>query len=166
MVRCGKALLLLGLLLSCALSGCDSVDDQRLPAFPVRITFRTQAEWDIHGVPGAGTYKYFIKSQRIPANFPYSALDETGYGGILLVCDVTGEVHALDLSCPVESRPDVRIQVPKGELYAECPMCGSTYEVFANVGMPRSGMAAQQGYALTRYHVRYGGAGEFMVITR
>lgn len=146
--------------------GCNSVDDDRLPAYPVRITFRTQAEWIIYGPAGAGDFRYFIKSRQIPKNFPYTALDETGYGGVLLVTDINGDNQAVDLSCPVEARPDVRVEVPNGELYAKCPECGSTYEVFSNVGMPRSGFAAEQGYALTRYHVQYGGAGEYIYVTR
>lgn len=158
------ASVLIGLVLLAA--SCDSVDDNRLPAMPVRLTFRTQAEWITYGINSACQAKSFVKQLRLPSNFPYTALDETGYGGLLLVGDINGDYAAMDLSCPVESRPDIRVKVPDGKLYAECPMCGSTYEIYTNVGMPRSGMAAEQGYALTRYHVRMGGVGEYIVVTR
>lgn len=164
MAGCTKWLLTLAMLTSMA--SCDSVDDQRIPAMPVRITFRTEAEWITHGVPGACDYRCFVKPLRIPSSFPYTALDETGYGGVMVIGDINGDFTAVDMSCPVESRPDIRIFVPEGKLYAECPECGSTYEIFSNTGMPRSGMAAEQKYALTLYHVHMGGPGEYRVVTR
>ncbi len=149
-----------------SLSSCDSLNDERIPYAPVRLTFTTEGMWNIYGVAGATSSKRYIKSERIPANFPYTALDETGYGGLLVVCDIMGDPQVYDLSCPVEMRPSVRIYIPADEVHARCPQCGSTYEVFSNYGVPLSGPAAQHGYALQRYHVVYGGAAEYLVITR
>ena len=92
--------------------------------------------------------------------------DRTGYGGLLLVTDVLGDLHAYDLACPFEVRPNVRVSIPEGELFARCPSCGSTFDVFQNRGNPISGPAQERGYALRRYSVVSGGATEYRVVTR
>ena len=108
------------------LSSCDRLDDDRIPVTPVNITFQTQADWDIYGVPGALSWKRFIRELRQPANFPYTEMTYTGFGGILLVCDVLGTPQAYDLACPVERSRDVRVNIdPKDEYLAVCPKCGS-----------------------------------------
>ncbi|MCI9284836.1 MAG: hypothetical protein HFJ91_03330 [Muribaculaceae bacterium] len=150
-------------------SACDSVDDNRIPYCEVRLTFPTVGDWNLYGVKGdAASYERYILApgMRVPSAFPYTAMDRTGYGGLLLVADVLGDLHAYDLACPYEARPEIRLFIPEGELYAECPVCGSTYEVFSNGGMPRSGPAADRGYALQRYSVTSGGALNYKIITR
>lgn len=148
-----------------ALTACDSLNDDRVPYAPVRVTFTTQGMWDLYGVHGAASWSRFIKYEKIPSGFPYTMLDETGYGGILLVCDIMGDEQAYDLCCPVEVRPTVRVNITT-DMVARCPECGSTYEVFSNSGIPLSGPAVTHGYGLKRYHVVSGGAGEYKFITR
>ncbi len=145
---------------------CHSVDDDRLPPAPVRLSFNTVAEWNLYGNPAALQYKMFIKEQRLPANYNYTAISETGFGGILLVGDAFGMPLAYDLACPVEMRKEIRIKVDTEKNEAYCPNCGSRYDIFANYGSPLSGKAAEQGYGLQKYHVGAGAAGEYMVITR
>ena len=145
---------------------CHSVDDDRLPPAPVRLSFNTVAEWNLYGNPAALQYKMFIKEQRLPANYNYTAISETGFGGILLVGDAFGMPLAYDLACPVERRKEIRIKVDTEKNEAYCPNCGSRYDIFANYGSPLSGKAAEQGYGLQKYHVGAGAAGEYMVITR
>lgn len=151
-----------------ALEGCSSVDDKRTPPAPVYVAFPTEAEWRTWGVPSATDYRTFIfnSSERVPSNFPWTALTQTGYGGVLLVADVLGNPVAFDLSCPVENRPEVRVAVDTETHQAVCPRCKSRYEVFSNFGIPLSGKAQEMGYALTRYSVGAGGGGEYRVITR
>ncbi|MDE6555511.1 MAG: hypothetical protein K2K55_00940 [Duncaniella sp.] len=164
--------LLLLFICSAIISGCRSVDDDRIPYADVRLTFRTVGEWNIYGLKGdaatAGRYIFspvapYIKE---PADFPYTSLDRTGFGGILLVADVVGDLHAFDLACPVDVPRISRLVIDNENLCVSCPDCGSTYEVFSNPGMPRSGPAATQGYSLKRYHVSSGGAMEYRIITR
>lgn len=147
-------------------SSCKSLDDDRIPPAPVRITFPTVAEWQIYGTPGATDYKRFIKSEKIPSNYPWTALTETGYGGVLLCSDVHGAPVAYDLSCPVEIRPDIRIIVDNEAMNAYCPKCHSVYDIFTNYGQPLSGPAAEDGYGLQKYYVGAGAAGEYMVVSR
>ena len=159
-LRIFLALLVLG-----AASACDSVDDDRIPVMPVQITFNTIAEWNIYGVGGAMDYRRFIRDERIPANYPYTAMTYTGFGGVLLTCDVLGNPMAFDLACPVERKQSVRVQINRDEYVAECPVCHSTYDVFSRPGTPLSGPAANDGYALRRYRVGPSQGGAYMLIS-
>lgn len=154
-------------LLLCGTAACDSIDDKRLPAVPVNVTFNTPAMWNTYGVSGALDTRRFIltRFERVPHDFPYAATTSTGFGGILLVCDYYGNPLAYDLACPVEARSDVRVEVDNESLLAECPVCHSTYAIFENFGHPMSGIAAERGYGLQRYQVVPGRA-DYMVITR
>lgn len=148
-----------------SLCGCHHIDDNRVPSMPVNITFATAAEWDIYGVSGAMTWHRFIRQDRVPANYPYTAMTYTGYGGVLLVGDMLGEPKAFDLCCPVELKQDVRVAVdPDNEFLAVCPRCGSRYDVFSLLGYPVGGPAAEKGYGLRQYRVEPGRGGEPYVI--
>lgn len=148
------------------LCSCDNIDNKRIPIDPVNIEFRTEAEWSIYGVTGALQYKYFIRDLRKPSNFPYTELTRTGFGGILLLCDINGEPVALDLACPVECQRTVRVQVEEDQEYlAICPKCGSKYDVFSLKGYPTAGPAAEKGYAMRVYHVGPGRDGSFMRVS-
>lgn len=148
------------------LAGCHRLDDQRIPPAPVRLQFYTVAEWTTYGVVGALSHKRYIKDQRIPSDFPYTALSQTGFGGLLLVGDILGAPRAYDLACPVECKSDVRIVVDDETLNACCPKCGSVYSIFSNYGQPISGPAAELGYGLQKYYVGAGSQGEYMIVTR
>lgn len=145
-------------------AGCDKLDDDRIPPAAVRVAFNTAADWELYGVPGAGSYRYFIKEERIPANFPYTSLTYTGFGGILLVGAANGEAVAYDMACPVECKASVRVAVDHESNTAKCPKCHSEYDILTNYGHPRSGEAANQGYGLKVYNVAPGSQGEYMVI--
>lgn len=132
----------------------------------VYVPFTTVGDWNIYGVPGAGSYRYFIKENRQPSNYPYTALSATGFGGVLLVGDVHGRPVAYDMACPVECRADVRVRVVEESLVAECPQCHSTYDIVTNYGYPLSGPAAEYAYGLQRYYVADGRNGEYRVIVR
>lgn len=132
---------------------CHHIDDDRIPPTAVYIAFQSVGEWERYGVSGATDSQRFIKADRVPDGYPYAALTETGYGGVLLVSDLLGECRAYDLSCPVEARTNIRITVDYEKNIAVCPKCGSTYDIFSNFGTPLSGPAVERGYGLTRYRV-------------
>ncbi|MDE5567653.1 MAG: hypothetical protein K2J12_04335 [Muribaculaceae bacterium] len=144
--------------------GCERLDDQRIPPAPVNIAFPTVGDWNVLGVGGALDYRRFIKEELIPADYHYSAISATGFGGVLLVCDVNGNPVAYDLSCPVECKRDVRIFVNTDELVGECPKCHSTYDIFTLGGHPLSGQAAKDGFGLRRYNVGPG-RGDYMLVS-
>lgn len=146
------------------LSACHHLDDDRIPPYPVNIAFHSVADWNFYGVGGAMDYKYFILQDRVPSGFPYIASSATGFGGVLLVCDVNGAPAAYDLACPVECRNNVRVRIDDESLTAVCPVCHSTYDVFTLGGHPLSGTAAERGYGLRRYVVSPGYASDYMII--
>lgn len=161
-----KRLLLILLVVAGGLSGCKHLDDDRIPPAPVNLKFNTIAEWNTYGVPGAMNHKRYIKSERIPRDFPYVALSQTGFGGILIVGDILGAPRAYDLACPVECKADVRIVVDPDAANAYCPKCHSVYDIFTNYGQPLSGPAHDYGYGLQKYYIGAGYQGEYMVVSR
>lgn len=149
-------------------SACDEIDFDRVPPTNVRVSFDTQPEWNLYGTPGALDHKTFILdgNYREPTDFPWTALTYTGYGGVLLVGDISGAPYAYDLACPVELKRDVRLKIDEEANEAYCPKCGSRFAVYTNYGSPISGEAKKLKRGLRRFNVGPGMNGEFMVISR
>jgi len=154
-----------------ALGGCDSVNDERIPAYAVSINLGDAGTWNTFGVAGFGTNRRFVISLREPGGFHYSVGSATGYGGVLLINGMdpfsatTDTPLAYDLSCPVEAKPDTRVEIT-GEFYeAVCPVCGSHYDVTMNGGAPVSGPAAtgKHKYGLRRYSCLPTGNGGYII---
>jgi len=176
-----KAALAAALIVATLSSACSSVDDERIPSAPVRIEFATIGEWQAYGVAGALDYRRFIKSEKQPEGFAYTAAETTrvwggfggslirpeatGFGGVLLVCSFDNNPLAYDLSCPVEINKNTRVYIDTEFNIARCPVCQSTFDVY-RTGAPLSGIAADKGYALTRYRVAPGsGSLSYMLIS-
>ena len=159
------AAVLAALAIVLAVSSCDTLDNERIPVQPVNISFATVADWNVYGVSGALTWRSFVREERLPSNYPYTAMTYTGFGGVLLVGDVFGNPQAYDLACPFECSRTVRLFInTEAEHLAECPKCGSRFNVFSLTGHPVSGPAAERGYALRRYRVEPGRAGEYYIV--
>lgn len=156
------------ILAGAAVSGCKTIDDDRIPPVAVNVVFTTDGMWSRYGVGGALETRRFIKSQTSPepADFPYAVSSYTGFGGVLLCGDLYGNPVAYDLACPYEAKATVRIAVDNEAHNAYCPICKSTYDIFGGEGRPTSGPAADRGYGLARYHVIDGGVMNYRVITR
>lgn len=140
------------------LSGCEKVDNHRIPPANVAITFNTIGDWHQFGVSGAGEIREFIKQEGIPAGYPYKSLEYTGFGGVMLVCDPNGEYLAYDLACPVEANQSVRVQPDTSNPLAgmaRCPKCKSVYNLFG-MGAPVEGEALKLKYGLENYFVSVG----------
>ena len=155
--------------LSATATSCHSIDDERLPPVNVNITFNTIGDWQLYGVAGAGDYREFIRSQRLPAGYAYKVSEYTGFGGLLLTCDPDGEYLVYDLACPVEANANVRIEIDSDNPLAgvaRCPKCGSTYNLYG-YGAPMAGEALKLNYGLQKYHIRIGSpTPPYAVITR
>lgn len=155
------------LLAICALvcSGCHSLDDDRIPAMAVSINLTEAGMWNTYGVSGFGQYRYFIRELGIPKNFSFLDRTYTGFGGVLLIGGMdpfttqTNIPLAYDLSCPVERKANIRVEVDTDNFEAKCPDCGSVYDVTMAGGSPVSGPALRDKYSLTRYQCIPSGAG-------
>lgn len=142
-------------------SGCNTIDDERIPNLSVNINLTPASSWQTYGVPGYGDFRYFIRDIREPSNFPWLATTTTGYGGVLLISGTdpfTNEVGvplAYDMSCPVEKLPDVRVRITHIEdevlPMAQCPVCKSFYGVIEGGGVARGGVARDKHYGLRMY---------------
>lgn len=144
--------------LAATLSSCESVDSERIPTANVMLNFNTIGQWQIYGVSGAGETRNFIRQLGQPAGYPYTVAEQTGYGGVMLVADPLGDYIAFDLACPVEVKPDIRVDHdPSAEKagIVKCPKCGSTYDIY-NHGTPTSGEALRLKYGLQQYRVFVG----------
>lgn len=146
-------------LIAILLTGCESVNDDRIPNLAVSVNIGDSGLWNTYGVSGFGSSRNFILTStlRQPSGFPYNTQSATGFGGILLINGMdpftatTDVPLAYDLACPVECKADVRVQI-EGDLYeAVCPVCHSHYDVTMSGGSPISGPAAKQKLGLRRY---------------
>lgn len=155
------------------LSGCHSIDDDRIPNYAVSINISDAGMWNTYGIAGFGTHRKFIftSSMHEPSSFPFTRQSATGYGGVLLIGGMdpftatTDLPLAYDLSCPVEVKPDIRVEI-EGDLYeAVCPVCGSHYDVTMGGGAPLSGPAAsgKYKYGLRRYQCIPSGSGGYLI---
>jgi hypothetical protein len=170
--RCAAAAILA---MSVAACGTSDLDFNRIPYARVYVPFTTIGDWHNYGVSGALQSRRFIKTdtENQPSGYVYPVVAATGFGGILLVCDVSSNVVAMDLACPVELNRTVRVAVDSETNMAKCPKCGSTYDVFnlngAGAGVPTSGPAinasGKKTYALTRYTVVYNVDNRYALIT-
>lgn len=170
-----KTPLLICTLAVLGLAGCHSVElnDDRIPRMPVYVPFTTVSEWHAYGIGGeygaggAMQWRRFIRAERVPSGYPWPDYSYTGFGGVLLSCDVNSELHVFDLACPVERLAQVRVYITDNN-YARCPKCGSEYDVFRierSPGAPVSGPALADGYALRRYRIAFGADGRYALLT-
>ncbi len=160
---------ILSILTALSIVSCEkSINDERIPPVSVNIELNNQGLWDTYGVHGYGQHRYFIKVDQIPENFPYTALTYTGFGGVLLISGYAdGDYNvplAYDLSCPVESKQTVRIQIDSESYEAVCPECRSRYDVCEGNGRPVSGRAVDLNFGLQRYRVIPASLGGYTIV--
>lgn len=157
-----------------ATTACNTIDDDRLPTYPVMLSLVPEGVWSTYGPSGIGDFRYFIKEEQQPRNFPYTDRTYTGVAGILLVKGIdpfTTEADvplAYDLCCPVERRADTRVQMQGGGALPEavCPVCGSHYDVIERGGAPKSGPALAEKYGLKMYQCLPGNGGGYVIVSK
>lgn len=154
---------IIGLISSLLFSSCDKIDSYRIPYAPVNIELNNDGLWNTYGVHSMGIYNRFIKNDRIPANFSYTALTYTGFGGVLLIGGPNNDVLVYDLCCPVEVKSTTRVYV-NDKLEAQCPVCGSRYDILYLNGSPLSGPALDYKYGLQRYHAIASNLGGYTIV--
>lgn len=158
----------LSLLLLATVSCDKEVNDERIPPVSVNIELNNQGLWDTYGVHGYGQYRIFIKVDKIPANFPYTAMSYTGFGGVLLISGyANGDYNiplAYDLACPVEAKQTTRVAINEETFEAVCPVCQSHYDVCEGEGRPISGRALELNYGMQRYRVVASSLGGYTIV--
>lgn len=159
-------------LVAVAAVSCAKSPGSRIPAMPVYVSFSTAGDWHLYGVLAPMETRVFNIGAHLPSGFTYTGQSATGYGGLLLVGTYaySGNLQVTlpavyDRSCPIEALPDVTVEVARGATVAKCPKCGSTYDIFGGLGLPKSGPAAEQGYMLRSYRITTG-TWPYVLITR
>jgi nitrite reductase/ring-hydroxylating ferredoxin subunit len=120
-----------------------------VPFAPVH--FRIDLNGLDHSLRNPLTYKVFTQG-RLQA-------DRTGFGGLLIVSSITGEIFAFDLACPFEDNPNITV-TPTDSGTAVCETCGSVFITSFGLGTVASGVAREP---LQRYSVQPQGEGVFVV---
>lgn len=143
---------------------CDEADDSRIPYVEVNIDLTSLGYWNTYGVSSLGMSRRFIRQEKEPANFPYTAMTYTGFGGVLLVTDIQNYPLAYDLACPVEKLATVRVQFDSETLLARCPRCHSEYNVCEFFGSPVSGEAYRKKWSLRRYRALPSPEGGYRIV--
>ena len=154
-------------LLLTALCSCESSDSNRVPLFGVELELNS-AQWTTYGVFGYGDSRHFIRSERIPEGFPYTASSNTGFGGILLISGTDNgfdynSVLAYDLACPVEVPKISRVYIDPETFDAVCPKCHSHFNVCEGAGRAIAGPAREYKYDMRKYRVSPGQMGGYIV---
>ena len=153
---------LLATILLTVATGCETVNDSRIPSYPVYIDLSNPGLWNTYGVSGFGSWQRFIcqtGSAVEPAGFAYKDGAATGYGGVLLIEGMdpfelqTAVPLAYDLSCPVEKSPTIRVTIDPTTYEAVCPVCESHYDITMGAGAPTVGpaLSGERQYGLRRY---------------
>lgn len=156
------------------LSGCQSVDNERIPNMAVNISLADAGVWNTFGVAGFGSNRNFIYNgtgTSEPSGFSYKYGSATGFGGVLLIEGIDPLNPALasplayDLACPVERKASVRVHIDMDTYVAVCNECHSTYDVTMANGAPISGEAytGKYKYALRQYRVIPSGNGGYFI---
>lgn len=148
---------------------CKQTNDDRIPAYPVRMEFNTQV-WELYGVHTYGEHRIFDRSRGLPPGYyNYDGDALTGWGGVMLVSGYnfeSGDYNmpmAYDLACPVEADRKKLLSFDNEKLDAYCPNCGSRYDVCEGAGTPTADPAAQSNYSLRRYNVTAMSSGGYIV---
>lgn len=157
-----------------SLSGCESLDNERIPNMAVNINIGDAGLWNTYGVAGFGSNRNFIYTSSggsVPTGFPYKYGSATGFGGVLLIegmdpfSTVTAVPLAYDLACPVERQPNIRVKIDPDTYVAVCPECNSSYDVTMQRGAPIGGIAltGKYKYGLKTYNCLPTGSGGYYI---
>ncbi len=119
---------------------CEKKIDSSIPDYEVYIETNPKQYAELR-IPGRAVECVYTPGVPVPANFRF------GYGGVLIYRDLEGRIRSCDLACPVEAQANIRVKVTMP--YAECPVCGSRFDLSWGFAAPVSGPAKE---SLRSYH--------------
>ena len=129
-----------------------------IPNWEVNLTINLEMQdFDLNPVY---SYKEFFPTPGRPE------MERYGFGGLLVVHGPYGvndlDIFAYARACPYEALPEVRVRMVETDmgLRAECPDCGSVYEVMNGLGNPVSGPSK---HYLRQYKVIPTGQSSFLI---
>jgi hypothetical protein len=93
---------------------------------------------------------------------PQFALDRIGFGGLLIYHAQDNTFYAVDLACPKEVDPHVRIGRPSDAGLCKCDSCGEVYDMTFGQGIPTKGISKEP---LRHYTVSFD-ENDYLFVTR
>jgi hypothetical protein len=141
--------LLTTLFLLIALAGCNGY----ISSIPDRDVYFKRNINTVNLSP-FGAYMYVIT--------PEFAVDRIGFGGLLIYHAQDNVYYAVDLACPKEVNPKVRIGIPNDAGMCKCDSCGEVYDMTFGQGSPTKGISKEP---LRHYTVSFD-ENDFIFITR
>lgn len=108
------------------LGSCDSNYTSSIPNSPVDIEMNLLTRYATFISPNMG-----VTFEKIEVEYKVYYV---GYGGVLVYRDLYNNVHAFDLSCPVEAKRNVKVVLDG--IYLNCPTCGEAYDISTGIGNP------------------------------
>ena len=124
---------------------CGKVNVSNIPY--ARVYLELDLSFKDKDLVGALNFKEFTST----ANQNYGT--QLGYSGVLVVCGFNSygntQYYAYDLCCPYEANKNIKVQADNTG-WAECPKCGTKYEIAYGSGTPSDGPSE---FALTRFDV-------------
>jgi len=92
--------------------------------------------------------------QAITISHAVSGTPSLGYddNGIIVYRNSQDEFFAYDRTCPFHVEESIAVNLSQDNLFAVCPVCGSTYQLFY-YGFPTEGSPSE--YPLKQYRISY-----------
>lgn len=154
-----RSLIILTFFVALLFSSCgDESPQQTIPY--ARVSFRIELDGYDNILKNPLSYKVFTEKDRRFQS------DSFGIGGILVVSDAGGALHAFDLCCPHEHDRTILVDaeyegrgIYNGKV--KCPSCGSVFVTMFGLGSVESGPSAQP---LQRYVVHPLSDGNYRVV--
>lgn len=118
------------LLLAWSMAGCEGYVSS-IPDQPVYF----KRNLNTSNLSPFGSYLYITA--------PELASDRIGFGGLLVYHAQDNVYYAVDLSCPKEVNPKVRIGKPSDAGMCRCDSCGEIYDMSFGQGIPTKGISKE-----------------------
>lgn len=125
---------------------CAKEEEARIPYWPVYLEL--DLDFEDNELLSSFHHKIYTSSNINPN------IERPGFGGVIVFHGEdfgNGPYQAYDLSCPYEAQKNVLLTLKQGDIYAECPVCKSKYEL-TSMGFPTEGSVST--YRLQQYNVR------------
>lgn len=130
---------------------CNKVNVSNVPYAPVY--FKVHLTGIDHDLVGSLKHKEFTSAR--------SGGERVGFSGIFVVCGHDSKTYyAYDLCCPHEAKNNIKV-TPSDSGTAECPKCGTVFDIAWGVGQPTSGPSE---FPLQRYDVTMVNGGSELII--
>ena len=126
-----------------ALVGCENINKNSVPVYPVRIIIDTKMGPFVHFQPTAINTYITVDREGYHYNnnvYPLGVEDAYGYGGVVVFINMLGGYDAYDLACPYCALHGKCQPCEIDGFYAICPDCHEQYDLGSGTAVPTQGI--------------------------